>query len=232
MGAPSDHANYLSLHNFPVNCPGAFSDEERDILVRYGRWMEALASGAIAPSTPRQQEFLQVARGERPAETPFERAWQKWRDDRLARTLGAPAPTSSPPLPAGETTAPADVQQALACLTAAKEEADALRQRLEAERAKIMATVEAELAALEARYGQPLEEANREVAEREAELKAQVLRLGGSARNDRVQAVYYRGRVTWDSKGLAQYAQANPELERFRRVGPPTVVVRYRSAGG
>jgi hypothetical protein len=194
--------------------------------------MEALASGAIAPATPQQRAFLEVARGERPANTLFERAWQKLLEERLGQTLGAPVPTGSPPSPVGGTTAPEDIQQALARLAAAKETADALRNSREAERARVMATVEAQLAALEARYAQPLEEANREVAEREAELKAQVLRLGASARNDRVQVVYYRGRVTWDSKGLAQYARDNPELERFRRVGQPTVVVRYRSAGG
>ena len=62
----------------------------------------------------------------------------------------------------------------------------------------------------------------------EAEVRAEVLRQGKSAGEGPVRAIYYRGRVTWDSKGLAQYAEAHPEVEQFRKVGAPSVAIRYQ----
>jgi hypothetical protein len=76
---------------------------------------------------------------------------------------------------------------------------------------------EEEAAALD-RYGHELE----------AEVRAEVLRLGQSVRREGVWAVFSRGRVTWDSKGLTQYAQAHPEVEKFRKVGKPIVAIRYK----
>ncbi len=79
--------------------------------------------------------------------------------------------------------------------------------RKEAERAAVLATVQAQLEAIDRKYAQPLAEADQAVAELEAEVKAEVLKAGQSLRAGTVQAVYYRGSVTWDSKGLAEFAQ-------------------------
>jgi hypothetical protein len=43
-----------------------------------------------------------------------------------------------------------------------------------------------------------------------------------------VWAIFYRGAITWDSKGLAAYAQSHPDVEKFRRVGQPRVLIRYK----
>ena len=76
MQHPADHAALLARHDFVIP-PGDFTEPERDLLVRYGRWLEALASGTAAPVTPAQEQFVKVARGEREPETDFERAWVK-----------------------------------------------------------------------------------------------------------------------------------------------------------
>jgi len=55
-----------------------------------------------------------------------------------------------------------------------------------------------------------------------------VLKAGQSIKEVGIYAVYARGRVTWDGRGLSEYAQTNPEVQQFRRIGPPTVSLRYQ----
>ncbi len=228
MPVPTEHAAWLQQHDFVVPSPGSFTEEEQAALRRYGRWLEALATGAILSTTPEQSHFLQAARGEATPQTPFERSWAKLLEHRLACALGAPAAACSPGPFVAPRSADDDVQRTLDRLDAAKQAARAVRDRRDAERAEVLRSVEAELAAVEARSAQQLDEANREVAELESALKEEVLRIGKSARRGGVQAIFRRGCVTWDSKGLVRYAEANPEVEQFRRVGRPTVIVRYR----
>src|SRR5207244_9632442 len=52
-------------------------------LARYGHWMEALATGAIAYVTPEQERFVKAARGELAPTTEFERVWAKFAGPRL-----------------------------------------------------------------------------------------------------------------------------------------------------
>jgi hypothetical protein len=114
-------------------------------------------------------------------------------------------------------------------LAQAKAELDGLRQSVEAQRTEILKAVEADLAEIEARYGGQLEEMTRLVSAIEAEVKAEVLQAKRSVHAEGVQVIYYRPRVTWDSPGLARFAETNPEVEQFRKVGQPSVSLRYRS---
>jgi hypothetical protein len=43
--------------------------------------------------------------------------------------------------------------------------------------------------------------------------------------------VYSKPRVTFDSKGLQEYAVTHPEIEKFKKVGNPIVSIRYDAAG-
>jgi uncharacterized protein YifE (UPF0438 family) len=54
-----------------------FSQEETELLSRYGFWLEALAQGDVQPLTPAQQRFVEVHKGEAEPESTFERAWWK-----------------------------------------------------------------------------------------------------------------------------------------------------------
>lgn len=54
-----------------------FSLEEREVLHRYGFWLEALADGRIEPITPAQAHFCSVVRGEAKSQTLHERAWMR-----------------------------------------------------------------------------------------------------------------------------------------------------------
>ncbi len=46
-----------------------------------------------------------------------------------------------------------------------------------------------------------------------------------------MKATYYRSRVTFDNKGLQEFAATHPEIERFKKVGNPTVALKYYTAG-
>jgi hypothetical protein len=99
---------------------------------------------------------------------------------------------------------------------------------MEAEKAEVLQTVQESIQAIEAKYAPRLEKACQALAEREKEVKAEVAKTSKSARAGGVHAIFYRGAVTWDSKGLAKYADMNPEVLQFRKVGAPRVAIRYK----
>lgn len=58
------------------------------------------------------------------------------------------------------------------------------------------------------------------------EIKADVISLGETVKGSALMAVYAKGRTTWDNKGLDGFATAHPEIEKFRKVGEPSVSIR------
>jgi phage host-nuclease inhibitor protein Gam len=95
-----------------------------------------------------------------------------------------------------------------------------------AKRTEILNTVQAELDALAAEI-QPLIDVSEErIAALSEEIKQEVTLHGASVKGAHLHAVYSKGRVTWDNKGLDRYAVEHPEMMRFRRQGQPTVSLR------
>ena len=88
MAIPKDHKPYLDRKDFAVDPSIALTAEERKQLARYGNWLEALANGAIRPSTPAQERFLLVVSEKVKPESVFEQAWTKVKRER-ARKLEA-----------------------------------------------------------------------------------------------------------------------------------------------
>lgn len=82
MTAPADHLAFLRQRDFALGCANIFTEDEHSILMRFGHWMTALASGEISPITPAEERFLSVDRGEVEPETAFEVAWTKLRGRR------------------------------------------------------------------------------------------------------------------------------------------------------
>lgn len=70
-------------------------DEARfaELIRRHLAFYRALAEGRRSPTTPAQQRFVRVARGEAPPQTDHERAFLLWRSraERAARALDAEA---------------------------------------------------------------------------------------------------------------------------------------------
>jgi uncharacterized protein YifE (UPF0438 family) len=60
------------------NFPHFFSDEERDALNKWGAHAAGLADGSIEPTTVKEKQFVEVARGTRPPATRFQRVWLRY----------------------------------------------------------------------------------------------------------------------------------------------------------
>ena len=79
---------------------------------------------------------------------------------------------------------------------------------------------------LEAEFGDKEEAVKDNIAALEAEVKQAVLDEGATVKGGSLQAVYVKGRVSWDSKALDGYCKAHPELEEYRKQGNPSVSLR------
>jgi hypothetical protein len=117
---------------------------------------------------------------------------------------------------AGKLTRLADLQAAV----------DLTRMDYEAKRTEVLKKVQAERDALEAEYDPLLEAAERNASALEAEIKNDVLLGGESVLTDVYQALYMKGRVTWDTDGIDRYAAAHPEVLKYRKQGQPSVSLR------
>jgi hypothetical protein len=103
---------------------------------------------------------------------------------------------------------------------------DLTRMDYEAKRNEVLKKVQAELDALASEYEPLLDAAQENAAGLEGEIKNDVLLHGQSVTTELYQAVYMKGRVAWDNEGINRYAEAHPEVLKFRRVGAPAVSLR------
>lgn len=72
------HLKYLNT-SYNIRCYNIFSEEEFDILKKYGCWMEALAKQNIKPFTEEQEHFVAVANNKMQPQTNFEKIWIKYK---------------------------------------------------------------------------------------------------------------------------------------------------------
>ena len=79
---------------------------------------------------------------------------------------------------------------------------------------------------IEIEFAGKVEIVNLKITELEKEIKDDVLENGASIKGTYLNAVWNKGRVSWDTKALDGYAVANPEVARFRKVGKPSVSIR------
>lgn len=123
-----------------------------------------------------------------------------------------------------------EIQTMLNDLARCRSALEELAQQYETQRLAILAPVQPALdAAWQAYCDQqaPLLQAAQELEE---VIKRAVLQHGASAKGDALHAIYSRGRVTWDGKGLQGYAQSHPEVTQFAKVGEPSVSIRATKA--
>lgn len=71
---------FNDFKNYPYGFArsGDFSIRESELLGKHGSLITALMSGEIEPESAEEQSLLAVARGEKAAETPIEKAWSKY----------------------------------------------------------------------------------------------------------------------------------------------------------
>jgi uncharacterized protein YifE (UPF0438 family) len=202
---PPDHAALLARRDF-VFPPGEYTAAEREVLTRFGRWLEALATGSILPTSPGQAQFVQCARGQREPETEFEHAWRT-----VLRNRGIGF----------------DVAAALRTLTQARAEKAALEAEYSAARTAVLALVREQLDAVDVEFAMRLAEAADAAATAEAAFRDIVLRTGKNVNAAGVRAIYNAPRISWDTEKLEVYAEAHPEVLAFRKLGKPFVTVRF-----
>jgi uncharacterized protein YifE (UPF0438 family) len=217
MGVPAEHAVFLQRGAFPIHPSAPLDGPERELLSRYGHWLAALAAGEIEPGTPEQVQFVRVARGEDEPRSAFELAWVK---HQLAVRSVRPHVT------------PMELAGLLEQLQAARVKAVKVNDEYAARRAAIMDRVRPLLDALDAEYADRLRATGEEAERLEEAAREAVLAYGASFRHAGVHAVYNKPRVTWDGKGLAEYAETHPEVAAFRRVGKPSVSLRFQGPPG
>lgn len=207
---PEDHAAYLAKHDFVIP-PGDFTPAEKELLTKYGRWMEALVSGAIAPTTPSQEQFVRVARGEGEPATDFERAWLKVLKEREVAK---------------------EVVRMFEVLRAARAHASDVEAEYLAARKLVMDSVREQLDEIDVSFAEQLQAANEASSAAEKAVRELSLKLGRSVGIAGIKAVYSSPRVTWDSAKLASYAESHPEVKDFRKVGKPSVSMRFGDGEG
>lgn len=223
MSTPADHADWLRKGGFPVPNDPTLNDTDRGILSKFGHWMEALTNGTLRPQTPDQERFLRVHRSEEPPTTPFEVAWVKLLAVRHAH---AHSPTAIQP-----TLTEAQLNQLFAQLEAVRMEALAAQREYAFRRLDVMATVQSQLDAIDTDMTPRLKQLADRMTAAELAVRQAMLTFGKSYWRGRVKATYSRGRVTFDSKALQEYAVTHPEIEKFKKVGNPIVSIRYETAG-
>src|SRR5579884_1258244 len=152
MGLPIDHAALLRQHDFVLPADMELDERERLLLLRYGRWLEALATGAIRALTPEQERFVRVAHGSEEPRTDFEHAWIKFSKQR-ARSGATEGPYSS-------CVGPLEVFSCLEQLAEAKRYANEIHVEYEKRRAAVLEQVRAQLEALDAEFREMLREAD------------------------------------------------------------------------
>ena len=79
---------------------------------------------------------------------------------------------------------------------------------------------------IEAEFSSKAQAANEKISLLETEIKARVLGDGATVKSKFLQAVWSKGRVSWDTKALDGYSAAHPEIARFRKEGEPSVSIR------
>lgn len=96
----------------------------------------------------------------------------------------------------------------------------------EAERLAILEPVRESLRELEARMTEETAEIRMTIGLLEQQIERGVLERGVSVFGQELMAVYSKGRITWDQKGLAGYALSHPEISALRKEGAPSVSIK------
>jgi uncharacterized protein YifE (UPF0438 family) len=76
-----EHLRELDRGGYPVALGRSYTPVEAYLIHNLGHWLDAMASGAIAPFHPAQAHFLAVVRGEARPGNPAETAWLKFVKD-------------------------------------------------------------------------------------------------------------------------------------------------------
>jgi hypothetical protein len=78
---------------------------------------------------------------------------------------------------------------------------------------------------IEAEFAARVQAVEENIALLEEEIKGEVIRHGATVRGTFLRAVWNKGRVSWDTRGIERFAQKHPEVLGFRKQGLPYVSI-------
>lgn len=112
-----------------------------------------------------------------------------------------------------------EYQKALRLLNSITEEHDTAVE-------KAMEVIKEELDKIEAYYKPTMLDLLKSLNEFEPKIKELVVAHGSTVNIPGIKAIYNKGRVSWDTKGLDGFMVAHPEITAFRSIGKPSVSIR------
>jgi Mn-containing catalase len=120
-----------------------------------------------------------------------------------------------------------DIEQKLDQLADLQAQADVIRMRFNDLRDGVMTPeIKQALADIDAEERTTLEAVSEGINKLTADVKDAVILAGASVKGKYLQAVWAKGRVSWDTKALDGYAAGHPEIAHFRKEGEPSVSIR------
>lgn len=105
-------------------------------------------------------------------------------------------------------------------------EKTAIQAEVEAATKDVYAALAKRKAEIEAEFSGKAEAVDENIRKLTEEIKADVKTLGTTVKADHFQAVYVKGRVTWDTSKMDGYAVGHPEVLFMRKEGEPSVTLR------
>ena len=103
---------------------------------------------------------------------------------------------------------------------------DEVQAGVEAKTADVYKAIAQRKAEIEAEFAGKAEAVDDNIRKLTEEIKAEVKALGVSVKADHFQAVYVKGRITWDTSKMDGYAVGHPEVLFMRKEGEPSVTLR------
>ena len=85
--------------------------------------------------------------------------------------------------------------------------------------------IRARLDEIEAEFAGKLEAVEANIAALEDEIRQEALRQRVSVKGSFLRVLWHKGRVSWDTKSLDNYARSHPEVTAFRKQGEPYVSI-------
>jgi hypothetical protein len=85
--------------------------------------------------------------------------------------------------------------------------------------------IKARLEEIEAEFAIRMEAVEENIALLEGEIRNEVIQHGATVKGTFLRAVWNKGRVSWDTRGIERYAQSHPEVLDFRKQGNPYVSI-------
>lgn len=120
-----------------------------------------------------------------------------------------------------------EIAKDLDALAKARLERDELTEEVDALiESVIPQEIQERIDAIEAEFSPKMKAMIDNISSMESNIKERVLLAGETVKGSVLQAVYNKGRISWDTKALDGYVKAHPELLEFRKQGDPYISIR------